>query len=252
MDKNRKFAVITGASRGIGLEFASQLLDRDEAWNVVATSREPEEARGLAALREQHDGRLLVLPLDVADEGTIAKAALQVAELTGQVHLVLNVAGVLHGPGFAPEKKLDQVEPSALWRVFEVNAFGPLLVAKHFHALLRHGERSVFASLSARVGSISDNRLGGWYAYRSSKAAQNMITKTLSIELERIAPKAIVLGLHPGTVDTDLSKPFQRNVPEGSLQRAKDSVASMLRVIEGATSDSSGRVFDFRGEEILP
>jgi len=118
--------------------------------------------------------------------------------------------------------------------------------------LLRHGERAVFASLSARVGSISDNRLGGWYAYRASKAAQNMITKTVSIELSRLAPRAIVVGLHPGTVDTDLSQPFQRNVPDDQLLTTQESAASLLSVIDGLTTAATGRVFDFRGKEIPP
>ena len=252
MNRNRKVALVTGASRGIGLEFVTQLLAGDPDWSVVATCREPEAAGALEELTERFERRLALLGMDVAEEGTIREAASQVARVTERVHLVLNVAGVLHGPGFGPEKKLAQVDPEALSKVFEVNAFGPLLVAKHFHPLLRHEERSVFASLSARVGSISDNRLGGWYAYRSSKAAQNMITKTLAIELGRIAPNAIILGLHPGTVDTDLSRPFQRNVPKGRLLSTRDSVLSLLQVIDGATPDASGRVFDYRGEEIPP
>jgi NAD(P)-dependent dehydrogenase (short-subunit alcohol dehydrogenase family) len=197
-------------------------------------------------------GRLELLTLDLRDERTIASAAEKVGRATDRVDLVINVAGVLHGPSFGPEKKLAQVEPEALRTVFEVNAFGPLLVAKHFHGFLRHGERAVFASLSARVGSITDNRLGGWYAYRSSKAAQNMITKTLSIELSRLAPAAIVVGLHPGTVDTDLSKPFQRNVPAGKLLSVEESAASMLAVLDGLTPAATGRVFDYRGEEVPP
>ena len=199
-----------------------------------------------------HPERLSVVEMDVTDEQAIARAADQVAARTDALHLIVNVAGVLHGPDFGPEKKLAQVRPEVLRTVFEANAFGPLLVAKHFHRLLRHQDRSVYASISARVGSISDNRLGGWYAYRGSKAAQNMFTKNLSIELGRIAPAAIVVGLHPGTVDTDLSKPFQRNVPREQLQTVGASVRSLLRVIDGLSPGDSGKVFDFRGEEIAP
>lgn len=252
MDKDKSTAFIQGASRGIGLEFVRQLLDRDTGWRVFASCRNPARAGALAALAAAHPGRLEVLEVDVTREGTVERAAARLAEQGGRVHLVLNVAGVLHGPSFEPEKKLAQVEPGALRAVFEVNAFGPLLVAKHFHRLLRHEERSVFASLSARVGSISDNRLGGWYAYRASKAAQNMITKTLSIELGRIAPNAIAVGLHPGTVDTELSKPFQRNVPEAKLLSPAESVASLLRVLESLSREDTGRVFDYRGDEVFP
>lgn len=244
--------LVQGASRGIGLEFVRQLLLRDADSQVFASCRSPEQAIALRELASSEPARLRLLRLDVTNEGTIERAAAEVAEQTGGLHLVLNVAGVLHGSDFGPEKKLAQVRPEALREVFEVNAFGPLLVAKHFHRFLRHDERSVFASVSARVGSISDNRLGGWYAYRGSKAAQNMFTKTLSIELARLAPKAVVVGLHPGTVDTELSKPFQRTVPEGQLQSAESSVRSMLSVLDGLAREDTGKVFDFRANEVLP
>ena len=244
--------LVQGASRGIGLEFVRQLLFRDAESQVFASCRSPEQATGLQELASSEPARLRLLRLDVTNEGTIETAAAEVAEQTGQLHLVLNVAGVLHGSDFGPEKKLAQVRPEALREVFEVNAFGPLLVAKHFHRFLRHDERSVFASVSARVGSISDNRLGGWYAYRGSKAAQNMFTKTLSIELARLAPKTVVVGLHPGTVDTELSKPFQRTVPEGQLQSTESSVHSMLSVLDGLVPEDTGKVFDFRANEIMP
>lgn len=243
---------IQGASRGIGLEFVRQLLLREAESQVFASCRSPEQAKELQELASSEPARLRLLRLDVTDEETIETAAAEVAEHAAHLHLVLNVAGVLHGSDFGPEKKLSQVRPEALRDVFDVNAFGPLLVAKHFHRFLRHDERSVFASVSARVGSISDNRLGGWYAYRGSKAAQNMFTKTLSIELARIAPKSIVVGLHPGTVDTELSKPFQRTVPEGQLLSKSASVGSMLSVLDGLAREDSGKVFDFLAKEILP
>ncbi len=252
MDKQKKMAFVQGASRGLGLEITRQLLARDPTLRVFASCRAPADAASLSGLQAAHPGRLDLVQLDVTDESSIERAAARFSETSSRAHLVLNVAGVLHGPGFGPEKKLGHVEPDALRTVFEINAFGPLLVAKHFHRFLRHGERSVFASLSARVGSISDNRLGGWYAYRASKAAQNMFTKTLAIELGRIAPNAIAVGLHPGTVDTDLSKPFQRNVPDETLLTPTESASSLLRVLDGLTPEQSGRVFDFRGEEVLP
>lgn len=248
----RMHAFVQGASRGMGLEMTRQLLSREGVAHVFASCRDLSNAQGLEELATQHAARLTMLALDLAEEHTIALACEQIADRTERLHLVVNVAGILHGPGFGPEKKLGQIEPEVLRTVFEVNAFGPLLVAKHLHQLLRHDERSVFASLSARVGSISDNRLGGWYAYRGSKAAQNMFTKTISIELGRIAPKAIVVGLHPGTVDTDLSKPFQRNVPEAKLLSPATSVASMLDVLADLSPNDTGKVFDFRGKEVPP
>lgn len=252
MDTVRDAVLVQGASRGIGLEAVRQLLARKPERQVFATCRAPSEALDLASLSDETSGRLEVLELDVTDEPSIEAAYNAVQQSTESLSLVLNVSGVLHGRGFSPEKKLGHVSPGALRTVFEVNAFGPLLVAKHFHPLLRHPGRSVFASLSARVGSISDNRLGGWYAYRASKAAQNMFTKTIAIELQRIAPHAIVVGLHPGTVDTDLSLPFQRGVPEEKLFTPEHSVSQLLSVIDGLDADDTGKVFDFRGEEILP
>jgi NAD(P)-dependent dehydrogenase (short-subunit alcohol dehydrogenase family) len=251
MDSNR-CALVQGASRGIGLEITRQLLENDPELRVWATCRAPRAATKLQELASEVGGRLTMDELDVAVEESVEAAAARLAEETDRAHLILNVSGVLHGPGFAPEKKLEHVDPSALETVFAVNAFGPLLVAKHFHRFLRHEERSVFASFSARVGSISDNRLGGWYAYRASKAAQNMITKTLSIELGRVAPHAVVVGLHPGTVDTDLSKPFQRAVPKGRLFSPAYAAESLLGVINRLSSCDSGRVFDFRGQEVPP
>ncbi len=247
-----RVAFVQGASRGIGLELVRQLLETGEASRIIASCRDPSRATELQSLSARHAARLTTLVVDVSDESTIAEAAKRVGEITEKLHFIINVAGVLHGEGFGPEKRLSQVRPEALQTVFEVNAFGPLIVAKHFSSFLRHDERSVFASLSARVGSISDNRLGGWYAYRGSKAAQNMFTKTLSIELGRVAPNAIVVGLHPGTVDTALSKPFQRNVPNGALFSTERSVGHLLRVIGGLTPQDSGKVFAWDGSEIAP
>jgi NAD(P)-dependent dehydrogenase (short-subunit alcohol dehydrogenase family) len=234
------------------LEITRQLLADEADWRVLASCRTPDETGALRALESGSEGRLGLLEIDVTEERTIEAAAGRVAEETSGLELILNVAGVLHGSSFGPEKKLGHVDPEALRAVFEVNTFGPLLVAKHFHTFLRHERRSVFASLSARVGSISDNRLGGWYAYRSSKAAQNMITKTLSIELGRLAPHAVVVGLHPGTVDTALSRPFQRNVPPGKLLPAQASASSLLQVLRALPPSATGQVFDYRGEVIPP
>ena len=243
---------VQGASRGIGLELVRQLLRTQENGRVIATCREPAKAAGLQTLAASDPERLVVVELDVRDEHSVARAAEAVARETDELRLIVNVSGVLHGPDFGPEKKLAQIRPEALRHAFEVNAFGPLLVAKHLHSFLRHSKRSVFASLSARVGSISDNRLGGWYAYRGSKAAQNMFTKNLSIELARIAPQAIVVGLHPGTVDTELSKPFQKNLTKGQLLAPSASVQALLAVIDGLDQEDSGKIFDFRGKEITP
>lgn len=235
-------AVIQGASRGLGLEFVRQLR---ATHHVVATCRDPESATELGALGVE------TLPLDVTDEASVVRAAEAVGVGHPAVHLLLNVSGLLHdADGLGPEKRLADIDPAALARVFAVNAYGPLLVAKHFHRLLtRHKGRAVLANLSARVGSIEDNRLGGWYAYRGSKAAQNLFTRNLAIELGRASKELIVMALHPGTVETDLSAPFRRNAPV--VFPAAQAVRQLLDVIEGATRETHhGGFFAWDGQPI--
>jgi NAD(P)-dependent dehydrogenase (short-subunit alcohol dehydrogenase family) len=226
------------------------LLATDRRRRVFATCRTPQTGGALAQLASL-EPRLEILPLDVTREESIAAAADLVRERAGSLDLLVNVAGVLHGDrGLAPERRLEAVSPDLLRRVFEVNAFGPLLVAKHFHPLLEHDRRAVLANVSARVGSIGDNRAGGWYAYRGSKAAQNMFTRTIAIELRRRAPNAIVVAIHPGTVDTDLSRPFQRSVPPAKLFDAERAARQLLAVLDALTADQSGSFVAWDGSTI--
>ena len=243
--------LVQGASRGIGLEFVRQLLAEPSIGRVVATCRAPERAAELATLAAG-ERRLHVVALDVADEESIARAAAATAGLTDRLHLVVNCAGILHDgrQSVAPEKRLADVRADALVAGFAVNAFGPLLVAKHFERLLAHRERAVFASISARVGSIGDNRLGGWYAYRGAKAAQNMFTRTLAIEWARSHRNVICVALHPGTTDTDLSRPFQANVPPGKLFSTGRTVRQLLEVIDRLSPADTGRFLAWDGSEI--
>ena len=245
-------AVVQGASRGIGLALTEAFLGRSDVDRVVGTSRDPGTSPGLQRLLGAHGSRLVTIPLDVCDEKSIAAAAEHVAALGDRIHWLLNCAGILHdeGAGIRPEKRLEQLRPEALRRAFEVNAFGPLLVARHFLPLLRHEERSVLANLSARVGSIGDDRLGGWYAYRGSKAAQNLFTRNLAIELQRRAPHCICVALHPGTVDTDLSRPFQRSVPPGKLFPAPLAAAQLLAVIDSLAPEQTGSFLAWDGSPI--
>jgi NAD(P)-dependent dehydrogenase (short-subunit alcohol dehydrogenase family) len=245
--------LIQGASRGLGLEFVRQCLASARVGHVIATCRSPAGAAALASLAAHEvPGRLAVLPLDVSDEASVAAAAQAAAQTVPRLHLIVNCAGVLHdaASNLRPEKRLLDVRADALARAFAVNAIGPLLMARHFEPLLAHPERAVFASISARVGSIEDNRLGGWYAYRASKAAQNMYTRTLAIEWARSRRNVICVALHPGTTDTDLSRPFQANVPPEKLFTTAHSVGCLLHVIDRLQTTDTGQFFAWDGERI--
>jgi NAD(P)-dependent dehydrogenase (short-subunit alcohol dehydrogenase family) len=163
---------------------------------------------------------------------------------------VIVATGLLHSDGRYPEKALRDLDPSWLAQVYGVNAIGPALVAKLFLPITPSSGRVVFAAFSARIGSISDNRLGGWYGYRASKAALNMLVRTLAIEECRRNDRAIVVTLHPGTVDTELSRPFQSNVQPGRLFAVERAALQLLDVIEGLTVANSGKLFDFQGQEV--
>lgn len=242
-------ACVLGASGGIGRALVEALAERREGGRIFASARDPASLRfepGAAGGVE-----IVPLALDVEQEDTIERAATRVGAVAGPLDLLVNCVGVLHdGERMQPEKRLESIRPEVLQRSFAINAIGPLLVARHFHPLLDHGGRAVLATLSARVGSIGDNRRGGWYAYRVSKAAQNMGTRTLALELRRRAPAVICVALHPGTVDTGLSRPFQRNVPDAQLFEPRVAAEHLLAVIDGLGPQDSGSFFAWDGRPV--
>jgi NAD(P)-dependent dehydrogenase (short-subunit alcohol dehydrogenase family) len=196
-------------------------------------------------------GRSAWLPLDLEREETIVAAAETIRASVDGLHLAIVATGILHdGARLKPEKSWRALDGEAMATAFRLNAIGPALVAKHFLPLLAMGRKSVFAALSARVGSIGDNRLGGWHAYRASKAALNMLIRTLAVELSARNPDALCVGLHPGTVDTALSKPFQANVPAGKLFAPETSARYLLGVLDRLTPANSGSIYAWDGEKI--
>lgn len=242
--------LVMGASSGIGLALVSRLVAHPGVVVIHAVSRKACSSLPLIALQRQYPNRLRLADADIASEADLARLAETLHGHDPSLHLVLNTAGLLHDGAIQPEKTLQQVTSAGLARAFAVNAFGPILLGKALMPLLRHGGPAVFASLSARVGSIGDNRLGGWYAYRAAKAAQNQLLRTFSIELARINRRSIVLALHPGTTDTPLSKPFQGNVKADSLFTSDDAAGKLLDVIGQRTPADSGGFFAWDGEHI--
>ncbi len=243
-------ALIIGGTRGIGLALVEALLADPAYRHVVAAGRSVDDHPALDRLAARHGDRCERLALDLADEASIAAAASALQARRPALHLLITTAGLLHGNGLNPERRLAEIRPEHLLASYAVNAIGPILIAKHFNGLLAHGERAVLATLSARVGSIGDNRLGGWYAYRAAKAAQNQLMHTAAIELARRARELIVVSLHPGTVGTDLSAPFRGNVAAEKLFTPAYAAERLLAVIAGLGRESSGRFYAWDGSEI--
>ncbi len=228
-----KRAVVFGASGGIGGALVSTLRSSG-AYQVCAGSRSGDAD----------------FTFDQTDESSIAAAATQIGN-EGPLDLVIVATGLLHrGDNITPEKSWSALDPAVMAEAYAINAIGPALIAKHFLPLLQRDRRAVFAALSARVGSISDNGLGGWHSYRASKAALNMLIRNFALELARRNRNAIAVALHPGTVDTELSKPFQRGVASGKLLKAEQSAVELLTVIDGLTPTDSGGLFAWDGARI--
>ena len=233
-------AVVFGASGGIGGALVRQLAATGAYSTVYAGARE--------SLLDLPDG-VTAFQFDLTDEAAIAAAASSFAVPPA---LVIVASGILHDPGrgIAPEKSWRMIDPAALAQVLAINTIGPALIAKHLLPKLPRDRRAVFAALSARVGSISDNRLGGWHAYRASKAALNMLIANFGIELARSHPRAIAAALHPGTVSSALSAPFRQSTPDNPLFTPDEAAQHLLSVIARLTPADSGGLFAWDGQRL--
>ncbi|MEM6856367.1 MAG: SDR family NAD(P)-dependent oxidoreductase [Pseudomonadota bacterium] len=232
-------AAVFGSTGGIGRALC-ETLAAGGCETVYAGSRGGKEPAGAA---------ITPFAFDLEDEASIAAAADLMRGAPPE--WVIVASGVLTlADGTGPERTFKRLSGEAMAKVLALNTIGPALVAKHILPLMPRSEPFVFAALSARVGSISDNGLGGWHSYRASKAALNMMLKNFALEMARTHKQGVVVGLHPGTVDSDLSKPFQKGLPNGQLTEPADAATNLLSVLSQLGSEQSGRVFDFAGIEV--
>ena len=247
---NSKTYLIIGGTGGIGQAMIEQILSsakQHDSVDVFATY--------YRSVPDIEADNLHWLQMDVSDEDSIKQAIDVIKQQHAHIDWVLNCAGLLHTEQAQPEKALRQVETDFFLQNMQVNALASLLIAKHVKPLLAKAERSndkpaIFATISARVGSISDNQVGGWYSYRMSKAALNMGMKNLSIEWGRSLKDVCVVVMQPGTVNTQLSAPFQSNVADGHLFSPAYSAECLLEVLSGMTAAQSGSFVDWAGESI--
>jgi NAD(P)-dependent dehydrogenase (short-subunit alcohol dehydrogenase family) len=221
-------AVVIGATGGLGAALLDHLSRASYFEQVVGLSRSVENS------------------IDITDENSVANVAERFANC--DIRLIIVASGLLLGQGIAPEKSWRDVGAAALAHSFAVNTIGPALIFKHFLPMLPRSGKAVCAVLSARVGSIEDNKLGGWYGYRAAKAALNQIMRTASVELARSRPEAICVALHPGTVATPLSSPFIKSGLE--IQQPDAAASRLLTVIDGLKPTDTGGFFDHQGNAI--
>jgi len=251
-------AWVCGGSRGLGLGLAAGVLARGGAGARVWISGRDlgqDAAPGLAALRERWGDQVALVPLDATDPVAVEDAARRVAdESGGALDALICTIGVLHRDGRQPEKRLRDFDPEWAIESFRVNAVAPMLLARAAieHDLFDREQWTVIANLSAKIGSVSDNRLGSWYSYRASKAAQNQLNRCIAIELARMRRKTICVGLHPGTVDTQLSQPFSKNVSYEvfTVEKASEQLLNVLAGLDPATHN--GKLLSYSGDVIDP
>jgi NAD(P)-dependent dehydrogenase (short-subunit alcohol dehydrogenase family) len=234
---SKTVAVVFGSSGGVGKAMVEHLADLSNVSKIYSFSRSKVSFK---------DSKIFSSSIDIEDENSIIEAAKIVNE---KIHLVIVATGFLHDENIKPEKNIKEISFDSFNKNFAINTIGPAIIAKNFLPLMEKNSRSLFAILSARVGSISDNSLGGWYAYRSSKAAINMIIKNFAIEMKRVNPNLAIIGLHPGTVKTRLSEPFAKNTKHDLFEPGY-SAKKLLEVVNLRGVSDSGKIFDWNNIEI--
>jgi len=232
--------VVIGASGSIGSAFVREFIKIDNT-RIYALSRSGTNF---------NNPKVVNYHIDIEDEQTIIRAINFITQEVNTIDIVIVATGALCIGEITPEKSIKQLSINNFNKLFAINTIGPAIVAKHFIPKLDKEHRTIFAAISARVGSIGDNKKGGWYSYRASKAALNMIMKNISIETSRTHPKCIVTMLHPGTVNSPLSSPFRSNLIAENIFTPAESVIRMIRVIDTLTPSDSGGFFSWERKQI--
>ena len=239
----KKNVAVIGASGAIGNAVSKILLDDESVESVYTFSR------SISPNTSDKDNRIYI---DIENEESIKDAVKKIPQDI-KFDLIFVATGILHNDNDVyPEKSIRDISAERFKKVLMINTVGPALIGKYFIPFLNRENKNVFAFLSARVGSISDNKLGGWYSYRASKTALNQVVKNFSIEIKRSNPNSIFIGLQPGTVKSNLSKPFEKNVQSENLFTPDYSATKLLDVIDELTSNDSGKLYAWNGEEIQP
>lgn len=241
-DIEYKNIAVIGANGTIGKSVIKQFTNKNSIENLFVFSRENPNYK--EQIIKWHK-------INYEDEKSI-HAASDFIDSSIKLDIIFIATGMLHDDDILPEKSLKDLSIEKFQKIFMANTILPSIIAKHFTPKLKKDSKSVFCALSAKVGSISDNKMGGWYAYRASKSALNMIIKNIAIEIGRNNQKAIIMGLHPGTVDSPLSKLFQSNIPKDKLFSGETSAKHLINIIENANQSYNGKCFSWNGEEILP
>ena len=242
--------LVVGGNGGIGLALVKAQLARSDVSRVIATHRATANIEDLSHLGAQNTGKLQLHQLDVTSDASLLDFSQFLTLQPTGIDLIIHTAGLLHDENMMPEKSLAQCSSANLMRLFELNSIGPLMVARALLPTQKRQHRFTFAALSAMVGSITDNRLGGWYGYRASKTALNQFIKTMAIECQVKYPRAAIVAIHPGTTDTGLSRPFQQNVSSGKLYTPEQTAARLLDVLEGVNEDQTGQFMNWNGSTI--
>ncbi|MBL3557957.1 SDR family NAD(P)-dependent oxidoreductase [Marinobacter sp. JB05H06] len=246
---SKKQVLIAGISGAIGHALAVRLLEHDPGVSIVGLCRNP----SAVTFSEEHAGRILLIPWDAAESSstrTVVEKLKALVPVEAGLDTVIYAAGILHGPGMKPEKRLEDLDARAFAHAFAVNATGFAMLVQAVSPWLRHRRFKRIVAVSAKVGSIGDNGFGGWYAYRSSKAALNMLVRNLSIELPRKYRPVACVAVHPGTTLSPLSRPFTRSLAKLNVHEPGETAGNILKVAEGLTEDDNGAFLGWDGSAI--